>query len=466
MAGTDAGIVVYSLICSVLLVFFTTSTLFRYRHESVTNLVSFVVWISWTLCLLITFLLPLDLRPNAEDTSSMLPLYESLYWVCFFLTWVLTPFFQAYVISGSFTRKQRILDALGMNVLFFTIVGISGVIGFFYLLFATSFSPSQIGAVAQSFANLWGLSFAIMAMGYGLIEIPRKFWYHSDYRKKIDYLYFELNKIHNEQEEANDRLDEWLYCYKKAKKKFERIHSDEFTIIDGLINNLPTKHNDISISSLPDITEQTQTMLDLVETGDDDKFTKRKLGKIHFWLKKWSLEMELNKRVYLSTMIQVLSLEGLLDTKYGNSNGSSMSNSKHGTRVRTESPSNSPHNSDDENDSNKLSIHISRNNNNGVKGSSNSNESSVDLKQFRQKQLSAQELDNLPFFQRWCLKFQLHALPYLQKFCAVFLGILTIIVIWSEAASVFDVDLSIFSVIVHNSKYVIFIYTYKNSNVM
>jgi phage terminase large subunit-like protein len=481
MAEADPGVVVYCLICAIILILFTTTTLLRYRHKSVSREVSIVVWVSWTLCLSITFLLPLDLRPNVEDSSAMLPLYEAIYWICFFLTWVFTPFQQNYVISGGFTRKERIFGALRLSLLFFTIVGIASVIGFIYLIFATNFSASEIGAVAQSFANLWGLSFAIMAMGYGLIEIPRKFWHHSNYSKTLDYLYFVVFQLENEKEEAKDRLDEWLYCYKRCKKYYENKYLIEYNVIQ---NSLPLSYlnsinNNSSESStkLPDITDATQDILDAINSNEESKFTKKLLTKMHFWIKNWSIEYEINQHCWFNTLIQVLSLEGVLHTrrnqnsttKTSNNNNNNNNNSgighKRGNqhlRSESRSPSNSPRAASgselSENERVNLSIEISGG---GRKGASD--ESSLNLKHLNggREQMTAQQLDSLPFLKQCYLKFQIYGMPYAQKFIAILLSVLTIIVIWSELASVFDEDLSIFAIVVHNSTYVIDVYIWK-----
>ncbi len=45
-----------------------------------------------SLCFSIVYILPIDLRPHVGDNNAMLPFYFALYSLCFFLTWILTPF--------------------------------------------------------------------------------------------------------------------------------------------------------------------------------------------------------------------------------------------------------------------------------------------------------------------------------------------------------------------------------------
>ena len=52
----------------------------------------------------------------------MYEMYDSIYWICFFLTWGLVPLFNGYVMSGNFTVKARIWDSLKINLTLIVIV--------------------------------------------------------------------------------------------------------------------------------------------------------------------------------------------------------------------------------------------------------------------------------------------------------------------------------------------------------
>eukprot|EP01084_Bolivina_argentea_P138755 244209_1 len=154
MAG-NYGLIPYLLFCTVSLILLTTFLLKSYAHHSVPRHAKFITWISWTLCFSVVYILPLDFQPDLADNTAMFPFYVALYWFCFFLTWVLTPFQSAYIKSGGFSTKDKLIDAIKLNLIFITVVIIVGVIGFIYLLFATGFGPGHLGAVAQAFGNLW-----------------------------------------------------------------------------------------------------------------------------------------------------------------------------------------------------------------------------------------------------------------------------------------------------------------------
>ena len=64
----------------------------------------------------------MDLRPHVGNNEAMYPFYVALYWTCFFLTWVLTPFQSAFIKSGAFGTKERLFDAVKLNIIFFVVV--------------------------------------------------------------------------------------------------------------------------------------------------------------------------------------------------------------------------------------------------------------------------------------------------------------------------------------------------------
>eukprot|EP01084_Bolivina_argentea_P249912 418520_1 len=112
MAAEDLGLIPYIIIGTIILLLLTTFLLRAYSHISVPRHARFIVWLSWTLCFSIVYILPIDLRPHVGDNNAMLPFYFALYWLCFFLTWILTPFQTAYIKSGGFSTKERLFDAI------------------------------------------------------------------------------------------------------------------------------------------------------------------------------------------------------------------------------------------------------------------------------------------------------------------------------------------------------------------
>ena len=122
MGSKDFGLIPYFILSSIILLLLTTYLLRSYAHISVPSHARLIVWLSWTLCFSIVYILPMDLRPHVGNNDAMYPFYVALYWLCFFLTWILTPFQSAFIKSGGFDTKERIFDAIKLNIIFFIVV--------------------------------------------------------------------------------------------------------------------------------------------------------------------------------------------------------------------------------------------------------------------------------------------------------------------------------------------------------
>ena len=96
--GIEPFVVTYTIICTIVLASVLTYLVISYAHVSVPCQAKFITWLSWFLCLSLIYILPLDLTKNSTDYPFMETFYRVLYWGCFFLTWVFTPFQSAYVI--------------------------------------------------------------------------------------------------------------------------------------------------------------------------------------------------------------------------------------------------------------------------------------------------------------------------------------------------------------------------------
>ena len=122
MSDKELGLIPYLLISTIVLLLLTTFLLRSYAHISVPLHAKAIVWISWTLCFSIVYILPLDLRPHVGNNTTIKIFYLILYWFCFFLTWILTPFLSAYIKSGGFDTKERLFNAIKLNIVFFIVV--------------------------------------------------------------------------------------------------------------------------------------------------------------------------------------------------------------------------------------------------------------------------------------------------------------------------------------------------------
>ncbi|XP_041644364.1 G-protein coupled receptor-associated protein LMBRD2B-like [Cheilinus undulatus] len=211
--------------------------------------------LSWYLCFLIVFILPLDvsttiykqcLLDNANDhptpvtraessnqTDEILSVYPTVripqaceepwsyipdgilpvfwrvvYWTSQFLTWLLLPFMQSYARAGAFSRVGKIKTALIENALYYG----TYLLIFISLLIYLATHPKwqltwrELQTIGITAANTWGLFLLVLLLGYGLVEIPRSYWLSSSNGYLQAKAYFKTAKMATEKAEAEENL--------------------------------------------------------------------------------------------------------------------------------------------------------------------------------------------------------------------------------------------------------------------
>lgn len=153
-----------------------------------------------------------------NDVVSIKVLYRLVYWTTQLLTWLLIPFLSAYVQAGEFTVLQKAKTALIDNAIYYGTYILIFVILLVYIAISTQYNLSfqNLKLIGISAANTWGLFLLVLLLGYGLVEIPRSFWYRSDIYHQIQREYFNLAKITEEKHEATEDLDGILTDVKKV----------------------------------------------------------------------------------------------------------------------------------------------------------------------------------------------------------------------------------------------------------
>ncbi|XP_078106971.1 G-protein coupled receptor-associated protein LMBRD2B-like [Sander vitreus] len=210
--------------------------------------------LSWYLCFLIVFILPLDVsttiykqcildnanhpapvtqarHTNQTDSNSsvypavsmpkvceepwsyipdgILPvLWRVVYWTSQFLTWLLLPFMQSYARSGSFSRVGKIKTALIENAIYYG----TYLLIFISLLVYVAAHPqwqltwTELQTIGITAANTWGLFLLVLLLGYGLVEIPRSYWLSSSHGYLLAKTYFKAAKMATEKASAEENL--------------------------------------------------------------------------------------------------------------------------------------------------------------------------------------------------------------------------------------------------------------------
>ncbi|XP_041793274.1 G-protein coupled receptor-associated protein LMBRD2a [Chelmon rostratus] len=210
--------------------------------------------LSWYLCFLIVFILPLDVsttiykqcvldnanhstpvtQPRGsnqiEDNFSAYPavsipkaceepwsyipdgilpvFWRVVYWTSQFLTWLLLPFMQSYARSGAFSRIGKIKTALIENAIYYG----TYLLIFISLLIYVAAHPqwqlswTELQTIGITAANTWGLFLLVLLLGYGLVEIPRSYWLSSSHGYLLAKTYFKVAKMATEKAAAEENL--------------------------------------------------------------------------------------------------------------------------------------------------------------------------------------------------------------------------------------------------------------------
>ncbi|RCI06896.1 LMBR1 domain-containing protein 2 [Rhizopus stolonifer] len=200
------------IIATVLLLIVVVFTLSRYGNiKSQAWYVSMVCTIGWFFPFWIVFLLPLDLASTVYDDrkgrvpfayvseSFLFVAWRVLYWTSFCLTWFTIPMLQAYVNTGEFTIAKRIKSAIHVNLRFYSIYLVVGLVGLIYLVFGSGLTTREgIQSYVMAAANSWGLFLVIVLMGYGLVSVPRSLWYTGHYTARLHHLYANAARVKEE----------------------------------------------------------------------------------------------------------------------------------------------------------------------------------------------------------------------------------------------------------------------------
>uniref|UniRef100_A0A669BK92 LMBR1 domain containing 2a n=1 Tax=Oreochromis niloticus TaxID=8128 RepID=A0A669BK92_ORENI len=201
------------------------------------RLVLFGTLLSWYLCFLIVFILPLDVsmtvynQCNSNITNNTTPatptnpskceepwtyipnetlrvFWRVVYWTSQFLTWLLLPFMQSYARSGAFSVVGKIKTALIENALYYGTYLLIFIALLIYVAVQLKWKLTwaDLQTIGITAANTWGLFLLVLLLGYGLVEIPRSYWLSSSHDYMLSKSYFKVAKMANEKAEADEKL--------------------------------------------------------------------------------------------------------------------------------------------------------------------------------------------------------------------------------------------------------------------
>ncbi|KAK2837185.1 hypothetical protein Q5P01_014397 [Channa striata] len=239
--------------------------------------------LSWYLCFLIIFILPLDVSTTiykqcvfdnshhptpgtqarhinqteasvqkvCEEPWSYIPdgvlpvFWRVVYWSSQFLTWLLLPFMQSYARSGAFSRVGKIKTALIENAIYYG----TYLLIFISLLIYVAAHPkwkltwTELQTVCITAANTWGLFLLVLLLGYGLVEIPRAYWLSSSHSYLLDKTYFKVAKMAIEKAAAEETLADVM---EEVAAVHESVRYNHFLrkFVDIILKKSPTEYQE------------------------------------------------------------------------------------------------------------------------------------------------------------------------------------------------------------------------------
>mmetsp|Transcript_60755 Transcript_60755/g.166852 ORF Transcript_60755/g.166852 Transcript_60755/m.166852 type:complete len:246 (-) Transcript_60755:968-1705(-) len=159
-----------------------------YRSKELTPAgIAGVIFVSWYLGFVGTLLLPIDIAQSITEGKSraLLDCWYVVYWSTFVLTWLVLPVLNDAWYAGEFTWSKRFMSAIKINLKFYAVTGVLGIIFGLYIVITGKATISGLSDFLMVFGNTYGLLLVIALLGNGLIEMPRELWRMRDPVKQL-----------------------------------------------------------------------------------------------------------------------------------------------------------------------------------------------------------------------------------------------------------------------------------------
>lgn len=178
---------------TLLVSFFILYKLTNVKNISIPLTLTLIV--SLFLPLSTTYLLPIDVA-TSDDSSLTSLLWRLNYWITFFLTWLILPFWQYFLSCGEFTVWNRIRSSAISVFRFLLFLIILGVLLLFYLILyhRDVLHFQYLKSLLITSSHVYSLTMAIWLMVHGLTHLPKHF-YMTSYSKQLNDNYMKLPQL-------------------------------------------------------------------------------------------------------------------------------------------------------------------------------------------------------------------------------------------------------------------------------
>ena len=232
--------------------------LLYYLRKNINPIVFLLTLVSWIFNAYIIVLLPYDIYLSNYDKQNLLVnklksnirlLYSIIYWTTMICSWILIPLMTKYEGSGYFTRKEKLLDSIKKNLLFYGIViliGISLLALAYYKL-----KEEYINYFLKNcfnFTYLYGFFFLILLLGYSIPKLPKNIYDKIFYEKEVKKIENDTKNLKHKLDKVNKDLLEAYYKMMDIKEQIEINREMDAKNLKGLENKIKdTNINDSKI---------------------------------------------------------------------------------------------------------------------------------------------------------------------------------------------------------------------------
>ncbi|XP_071811243.1 G-protein coupled receptor-associated protein LMBRD2-like isoform X2 [Apostichopus japonicus] len=199
-------------------------------------------------------------EPWSYVPENILPIIWSIvYWTSYLLTWIVMPMMKSYVSAGAFTVRGKLKAAVVENLIWYgSYLLIFGV----FLIYAAvdpkiELDIQNLQVIGITASNTWGLLLLVLLLGYGLVEVPRKYWYQSKKGYLLNYIYFQLAKLSTEKSEAEEHLEDVLEDVRRVSDVIKYNHASRKNV-NTIISKCPDTFQDSLVKHLDDFQDYGQ----------------------------------------------------------------------------------------------------------------------------------------------------------------------------------------------------------------
>jgi hypothetical protein len=163
------------------------------------------------------------------------------------------PLLKNFMTAGEFTFWTKVLSALMVRVRYLLVLLSLFIAFIIYLAVVENLDKQTMSAFLAAMGNFWGLFLIIILMGYGVVAIPRIWWYKGEYKKSLNYFYLKAVQLDEKRIDAAYELDQLILkaiAFEKetrydpklhdyAERVIERCPKDELEVNRNRTYNLP-----------------------------------------------------------------------------------------------------------------------------------------------------------------------------------------------------------------------------------